>query len=59
MMGIVVYFAGNRLTSSVFLNLILSVCLGVRIYFVLLFLLGEFQLKEKEAMKQILRNLRV
>jgi O-antigen/teichoic acid export membrane protein len=53
-MGIVIYFLGNSLTSSVLLNLTLSVFFGGLIYFALLFLFREFQPQEKEAMRQIL-----
>jgi O-antigen/teichoic acid export membrane protein len=53
-MGTIVYFLGSRLTSSDLLNLFLSVCLGGLIYFALLFILREFQAKEKEVMKKIL-----
>jgi O-antigen/teichoic acid export membrane protein len=54
MMGIVIYYTVDRLSGLGFLNLIVNVCFGGLIYFALLFLLREFQQKEKEAMKQIL-----
>lgn len=44
-MGIAVYPVGNSLTSMNLLNLILGVCSGALIYFILLFLLREFQPK--------------
>ena len=55
-MGIVVYFVGNNLTSSTFINLVCGVSLGSLIYIVLLFLFREFQSKEKEAIKQVLKK---
>ena len=56
-MGIIVYFIGNNLTSSVLLNLILSVCLGGLIYFALLFLFQEFDSREIAMLKEYLTNL--
>jgi len=53
-MGMAVYFIGSRLASLMWLNLILSACLGGLIYFVLLFLFREFQVRKKEVMKKIL-----
>lgn len=53
-MGVVVYYVGNSLTSSVLINLISGICSGALIYFILLFLLREFQPNEKEAMKQLI-----
>lgn len=56
-MGMVVYFIGDRLTSSTLINLILSICLAGLIYFALLFLLQEIRPKEKEVTKQIFKKL--
>lgn len=54
--GIVVHYVGSSLTSSALMNLIFSVFLGALIYFVLLFLFREFQPKENEAIKQVLKK---
>lgn len=45
-MGIVVYYVGNSLTSSVLMNLILSICIGGTLYFLILLLLREFSQEE-------------
>ena len=55
-MGLAVYYIGNGLTSSILINLICGVFLGVLIYFSLLFWLKEFQLSEKQGMKKIFRR---
>jgi len=47
-MGIAVYYVSNSLTYAVLINLILSIFLGILIYFVLLFLFREFQSREKK-----------
>mgnify|MGYP001033400402 CR=1 FL=1 len=41
-MGIFVYYVGNNLTSSVAINLILAIFIGLLVYFLMLFLLREF-----------------
>jgi len=56
-MGIVVYFLPNRLTSSTLIDLVLSVFLGGFIYLALLFLLQEFRLKEREAIRQVFKKI--
>ena len=48
-MGIVVYYIGNSLTSSTLLNLILSIIVGVVVYLLMLFLLREFKPSEIQA----------
>jgi O-antigen/teichoic acid export membrane protein len=53
-MGIVVYFIGNRLVPSTLMNLMFCFFLGISIYFVLLFLFREFKPTEKQVMKKIL-----
>jgi len=53
-MGAVVYPVGNSLTASPPINLIVSISLGVTVYAVVLFLLGEIQLNEKRVMKELL-----
>jgi len=53
-MGAVVYPVGNSLTASPLINLIVSIPLGVVVYAVVLFLLGEVQSNEKQAVKQVL-----
>lgn len=45
-MGIIVYYVGNSLTSSVLINLITSVCIGVAVYFLMLLLMREFSQEE-------------
>jgi len=55
-MGIIVYFICNSLTSSTLINLICGIFIGVLIYFVLLILFREFQPKEKEAIKQVIKK---
>lgn len=54
-MGVVVYYIGNSLTSSTSLNLVLGICLGIVIYFVMLLLLREPQKEEIQALHN-LRN---
>jgi len=48
-MGIVVYYIGNSLTSSTLLNLILGIVVGVVVYLLMLFLLREFKPSEIQA----------
>jgi len=48
-MGIVVYYIGNSLTSSNLLNLILGIVVGVVVYLIMLFLLREFKSSEIQA----------
>jgi len=55
-MGIVVSYICNRLTYSIQFNLILVICIGIVIYFILLFLFREFQQREQEIMKQVLKK---
>ena len=53
-MGVAVYPIGNSLTSSIVLNLIVGTCVGVVVYFLMLFLLRELQSGEiKEFMKLV------
>lgn len=52
-MGIVVYYIGNSLTSSTLLNLILGVVIGVVVYLVMLFLLREFKPSEIQAVLEL------
>ena len=52
-MGIVVYPIGNSLTSSTLLNLIAGICTGAIIYFLALFLLGEFNKAEIQQLQAI------
>lgn len=53
-MGAVVYPLSNSLSLSPLINLIISVPVGIAVYFVALFLLGEVQSNEKQAVKQVL-----
>ena len=48
-MGIVVYYIGNSLTSSILLNLILGIFVGIVVYSMMLFLLREFKPSEIQA----------
>jgi len=52
-MGAMVYPVGNSLTASPLVNLIVSIPLGVAVYAVVLFLVGEIQPNEKQAVKQV------
>lgn len=45
-MGVVVYYVGNSLTFSVFINLISAICVGVIVYLLMLLLLNEFSQEE-------------
>jgi O-antigen/teichoic acid export membrane protein len=45
-MGIVVYYVGNSLTSSILINLISGICIGAAVYFLILLLLKEFSKEE-------------
>lgn len=45
-MGIIVYYVGNSLTSLVLVNLISGICIGVVVYFLMLILLKEFSQEE-------------
>ncbi len=56
-MGIAVYYIGNRFTFPIAMNLILGICIGASVYLALLFLLHEITPKEKEVMKQFLKKL--
>jgi len=53
-MGIIVYYIVNNLTSSNVLNLILAICSGMFIYFILLFLLKEIELIEAKKLLAII-----
>ena len=53
-MGAVVYPVGNNLTASPLINLIVSIPIGVTVYAMVLFLLGEIQANEKKAVRQVL-----
>jgi len=49
-MGIVMYYIGNSLTSLVMLNIILATCSGVLVYFIMLCLLGELKPAEIQTL---------
>ena len=55
-MGIVVYYVGNCLFHFTLLNFILTTSLGGLLYLGLLFLFQEFNEKERQAVKQILKT---
>jgi len=46
-MGTVVFLLGKILTSSIILNLLCSIVIGIIVYFVLLYILREFNAEEK------------
>jgi len=52
-MGIVVYHIGNSLTSSTLLNLVLGICFGIVVYFVMLLLLRVPQKEEIQALHSL------
>jgi len=52
-MGVIVYFVGNSLTPSTWINLVLGICLGVIVYFVMLFLLREPQKDEIQELRTV------
>ena len=45
-MGIIVYYVGDSLTSLVLVNLISGICIGAAVYFLILLLLKEFSQEE-------------
>lgn len=59
-MGIIVYYVGNSLTHSIHINLILGICIGVTVYFLILLLLKEFSKEEIQILyllkKKVLRS---
>ena len=52
-MGVIVYFVGNSLTSSTSINLILGICLGVVVYFGMLLFLREPQKDEIQELRAV------
>jgi len=52
-MGIAVYFMGNNLTSSILINLILSIIVGILVYSLMLFLLREIKSSEIQVLKDL------
>ena len=52
-MGALVYYIGNSLTSSTLLNLVLGVCFGIVVYFAMLLLLREPQKEEIQALHDL------
>ncbi len=54
-MGVIVYLVGNKLTQSTLANLILGICLGLVVYFAMLFLLREPQKEEIQTLCTTLR----
>lgn len=52
-MGMIIYFISDKLTSLIWLNLVLALCLGGIVYVVLLLLLREFQPEEKDIIKKV------
>ena len=49
-MGTVVYPIGNSLTSLTLVNLILGICVGIVVYFLMLLLFREFRPTEIQAL---------
>jgi hypothetical protein len=56
-MGAVVYPIGNSLTSSTLINLIAEICIGVVVYFLMLFLLREPQKEEIRVLYNFRRRI--
>ncbi len=54
-MAAVIYPIGNSLTSSTLINLVVGICVGFVVYFLMLFVLREPQIEEIQAMGE-LRN---
>jgi len=52
-MGIAVYHLSNSLTASNLINLIVGICLGVIVYFVMLLLLHEFRSEEIKEIRAL------
>ena len=52
-MGVVVYYIGNSLTSSVLINLVLGILVGIVVYVVMLLLLQEPQKEEIQELQEI------
>lgn len=52
-MGVVVYTVGNDLTSSALLNIIISVCVGIVVYLLMLFLVREIREEEIQELQVI------
>jgi len=55
-MGMIVFFVYKRLNLSSIMNLIICTCLGVIIYFAMLYLLKEIREYEKRVTKRILKK---
>jgi len=49
-MGTVVYPIGNSLTSLTLINLVLGICVGIVVYFLILLLFREFKPSEIQAL---------
>jgi len=56
-MGAIVYPIGNSLTSSTLVNLIAGICIGVIVYFAMLFLLREPKKEEIQELRAISRKI--
>jgi len=56
-MGAAVYPVGNIVTSSILINLILGICVGVVVYAVMLFLLREPQKEEVQELRRLITKL--
>jgi hypothetical protein len=52
-MGIIVYPVGNSMTSSVPINLILGIFIGIMVYSVMLFLVREPTQKEIQTLRSL------
>lgn len=57
-MGFVIFFLGNDLTSSTIANLLCSIVFGFTVYFVILYLFGEFNSEEKDSIRKCLLGLK-
>lgn len=52
-MGIVVYYSSNYLAALNLLNLIIAICVGAVVYFAMILLFNEFQVKEINAARTL------
>jgi len=50
-MGVVVYYIGNSLTSWISVNLILGICIGIVVYILMLLLLRELEREEIQVLR--------
>jgi len=56
-MGISIYYLNNAINFSSLINLVLEICVGILIYFLMLFLLREFQTKEIRSARALISKI--